>query len=248
MKWDSILYDNTHDFVSKYGEGVLSYMQTNADEIILDLGCGTGDLTNKIFLSGAKVIGIDASAEMIDQARAKFPAIEFHRMDATALQFDVKFDTIFSNAVLHWIPEKEKVIESMFMHLKPKGRVVLEFGGKGNVLQMRRALKDILKKREVEENVRNWYFPSIAEYATELEKKGFSVIHAEHFDRPTPLKGKNGLKDWFLMFAEQILEKFSEKEKREILDEVQKNLKNTHLKDGVWVADYKRIRIVAIKE
>ncbi len=62
MKWNSTLYDNTHDFVSKYGEGIFSYLQPKAEETILDLGCGTGDLTNKIFLSGAKVIGVDSSA------------------------------------------------------------------------------------------------------------------------------------------------------------------------------------------
>ncbi len=250
MKWNATLYDNSHDFVSKYGEGIRSYLQPKHGETILDLGCGTGDLTHKIFLSGAKVIGVDASAEMIDEAKSKFPAVEFHCMDATALQFDIKFDAIFSNAVLHWIPEKEKVIESMNSCLKEEGRIVLEFGGKGNVGEMLKALRTSLTKRGLHDNaaVDFWYFPSIGEYSVELEKQGFSVIHAEHFNRPTPLKGKQGMRDWFLMFADYFFEGMSEADMEEILEEVQKNLERTHLKDEVWVADYKRIRIVAVKK
>ena len=43
MKWDSILYDEAHGFVSKYGEEILSYLNPKPYESILDLGCGTGD-------------------------------------------------------------------------------------------------------------------------------------------------------------------------------------------------------------
>ncbi len=250
MKWNSTLYDNSHDFVSKYGEGIFSYLQPKADETILDLGCGTGDLTHKIFLSGAKVIGVDSSAEMVDEAKSKFPEVKFHCMDAAALQFDLKFDAIFSNAVLHWIPEKEKVIERMSACLKEEGRIVLEFGGKGNIEQMLKALRTSLQKREFHDNanVDFWYFPSIGEYSVELEKQGFRVIHAAHFDRPTPLKGKQGMKDWFLMFADYFFVGISEVDKEEILDEVQNDLEKTHLQDGIWHADYKRIRIVAVKK
>lgn len=114
----------------------------------MDLGCGTGDLTNEIFLSGAKVTGVDSSAEMILTAKSKFPEIEFHQMDARHLKFDIQFDAIFSNAVLHWIPEKEMVIERMYSLLKENGRLVLEFGGKGNTQQMLKALRYTFKKRE----------------------------------------------------------------------------------------------------
>ena len=93
-----------------------------------------------------------------------------------------------------------------------------------------------------------WYFPSIGEYTTELEKKGFRVIHAAHFDRPTPLTGSQGMKNWFLMFGDYFFVGISEADKEEILEEVQAELEKTHWQDGIWHADYKRIRIVAIKD
>jgi len=249
MKWNTDLYDNAHDFVSKYGEGILSYLNPKPEEIILDLGCGTGDLTKEIQLSGARVIGVDGSAEMISTAKLKYPEISFYQMDAREMKFDSPFDAVFSNAVLHWIPEKDKVIEHIYTALKDGGRLVAEFGGKGNMQTLITALKTEFQKRGLYKNagIDYWYFPSIGEYAAELEKLNFRVVHAEHFDRPTSLKGDNGIKDWFKMFGEPFLSGIAEIEKEEILNQVQDNLKATQYIEGIWYADYKRIRVVAIK-
>lgn len=219
MKWNSKLYDQSHDFVAKYGEGILSYLQSKTHETILDLGCGTGDLTKQIYNTGAKVIGVDNSGEMIEQAKTKFPQIEFFQMDAKALKLDVAFDAIFSNAVLHWIPEKEIVIKNMYSVLKPGGRIVLEFGGKGNNELMLKELRHSFLQRGYIKNaeIDFWYYPSIAEYATELEMRNFRVTHAEHFDRFTPLKSNSGIKDWFTMFGENFFTGISKNEKENIL-------------------------------
>ena len=250
MKWNSVLYDESHDFVSKLGEGILLHLNPKPTETILDLGCGTGDLTKKIFLTGAKVIGADSSSDMITKAKSKFPEIEFYQMDARALKFDTKFDAIFSNAVLHWIPEKEIVIRKMYTHLNDNGRIVLEFGGKGNNQQMLKVLRDVFIKRGYWNNAKidPWYYPSIGEYSIELEKQNLRVVHAEHFDRITPLKGNQGIKDWFLMFGDYLFVDISDTEKDNILNEVRDKLTVTHFIDGVWHADYKRIRIVAVKD
>lgn len=250
MKWDTKLYDQAHSFVAKYGEGMLSHLNPRRGETILDLGCGTGELTNEIFLSGAKVTGVDNSSEMIVTAKSKFPQIEFYQMDARRLKFDCRFDAIFSNAVLHWIPEKEMVIESMNSVLKENGRMVLEFGGEGNIAEMRKALGDTFIQNGYPENAKIdfWYFPSIEEYTADLEKRNFKVVHAEHFYRNTPLKGKDGIKDWFIMFGDNFFGGIPANEKENILNEVQDKLKPTHFIDGVWYADYTRIQIVAIKK
>ncbi len=247
--WNANLYDASHDFVAKFGEGIFSWLQPKVGEHILDLGCGTGDLTPKIQATGAKVLGVDSSAEMIATAKAKFPTIEFQQADARNLPFSNEFDAIFSNAVLHWVSEKEKAIASMYQSLKKGGRIVVEFGGKDNIQQIWTALKMALQKRGYAENanISFWYYPSIGEYATLLEQQGFRVVRAEHFDRPTPLKGENGLKDWLLMFCEIFFTGISAIEKEAILEEIERVLKPTHFVDGQWVADYKRIRVMAVK-
>ena len=156
----------------------------------------------------------------------------------------------FSNAVLHWITDKEKVIEKMYLCLKKGGRIVLEFGGKGNVEMIINELSLSFAKREHLKNINKsiWYFPSLAEYSIELEKKNFRIVSAEYLDRFTPLKGSQGLKNWCLMFGNDFFEEIPELEKEEILREVQNNLRQSHCIDNVWHADYKRIRIIALKQ
>ena len=97
-------------------------------------------------------------------------------------------------------------------------------------------------------NLDLWYFPSIGEYTTELESAGFSILFAEHYDRPTELADANaGIKDWLSMFAESFFNGVSENHREKIKNEVQEKIKEKCLINGKWFVDYKRIRIVAIK-
>jgi len=249
-KWNASLYDNKHDFVFKYGEDLVDTLNPQAGERILDLGCGTGYLTNYIAASGAEVIGIDNSFDMITKAKKEYPAIEFRVQSATEFHFDQSFDAVFSNAVLHWVLGKEKAIDCIYSNLKRSGRLVLEMGGKGNVQSIIDALKNSLLKRKLIESATKqvWYFPSLSEYTSLLEKRGFRVTYAAHFNRETELKdNNNGIKDWIKMFGSAFLQGIDDVVVNEILDEVQDTLKPTHFRNGKWYADYKRLRVVAIK-
>jgi hypothetical protein len=94
-----------------------------------------------------------------------------------------------------------------------------------------------------------WYYPSIREYASLLEKHGFRVSHAWHFDRPTKLEDEElGLHNWLAMFASSSLEQLSTQEYETVLSHIEGHLRPTLFWQGDWYADYKRIRIVAIKK
>jgi trans-aconitate 2-methyltransferase len=249
-KWDAGLYDNKHDFVFKYGEDLVDVLDPQEGEHILDLGCGTGYLTNLVAQRGAEVTGIDNSAEMIAKAKTQYPGLDFRVQSATTFYFDKSFDAIFSNAVLHWVIEKEDAINCMYKNLKRNGRLVLEMGGKRNVEGIINALCSALIKRGFTDNAnaQTWYFPSLSEYTSLLENRGFRVTYAAHFNRETELKdNENGIKDWVKMFGSAYLKGINESVVNEILNEVQETLKATHFKNGKWYADYKRLRIVAVK-
>lgn len=249
-KWKPELYNKKHSFVYNYGENLIQLLEPKENERILDLGCGSGQLTFKINELVRETIGIDKSAEMIADAKSKFPNIEFLVKDAENFKFDKKFDSIFSNATLHWVKNYKDSIKSMYENLKPNGKIVVEFGGKGNVQTIVNQLRESLKSRNYsnQSELNLWYFPTIGEYSTELESAGFRVLFAQHYDRPTELADKNsGIKDWISMFAENFFIGVTGNHIEEIKNEVQESVKEKCLIDGKWFADYKRIRVIAIK-
>lgn len=75
MRWDTQLYSQKHHFVFQYGLELLDLMQPLPGERILDLGCGTGQLTNRIAESGAVPTGLDFSEDMVKQARLNYPGL-----------------------------------------------------------------------------------------------------------------------------------------------------------------------------
>ena len=245
--WNAKTYEENFSFVFEYGEDLLELLKPKPQERILDLGCGTGQLTNLISKTGATVIGMDKSAEMVQTARENHPELDFVQYDATNFKFDSPFDTIFSNATLHWVLDYEACIQCMYNNLKPHGRLVLEFGGKGNIQNIIGSLRKVLGSRgfEKQAELNLWYFPSIGEYATALEDAGFSVTSAWHFQRPTVLQ--NDLIGWLDMFANPFFGHLPSAVAAEIKKETQEMAKSTCFIKGQWIADYCRIRILAEK-
>lgn len=250
-QWDAELYDNKHEFVSQLATDLVELLSPQPGERILDLGCGTGHLTDKIASSQAEVVGIDSAATMIEKARRNYPNIHFELADAAKLAYTEQFDSVFSNAVLHWIKPPELVILGIWNALKPGGKFVAEFGGKGNINLIITALDDAIESldlssdRELNDN----YFPSIAEYGTLLEKQGFRFTFASLFDRLTPLADAElGMSNWLQMFRGKLLSSFAEDVQAEIITKVEEQLRPTLYKNGQWFADYRRIRIVAVKD
>jgi len=248
-KWDAGLYDEKHSFVWKMAAGLLELLEAKAGERILDVGCGTGHLTAKIATNGAQATGIDQSAEMIQEARAAYPALRFELMDARQLVFPEKFDAVFSNATLHWIKEPERAVQSIAGVLRPGGRFVAEFGGKGNIAALVAAVERAWPKAGLPQPVPNpWFYPNLAEYASLLEKHGLEVTYGLLFDRPTPLEdGERGLRNWLEMFGGVIMEKLPKGHKERLLREVQSEARPPLYRDGRWVLDYRRLRVVARK-
>jgi trans-aconitate methyltransferase len=228
-EWDAALYESGFQFVWEHGTGVVSLLEPKPGERILDLGCGTGHLTAQIAAAGALTLGIDASPAMVAQARQNFPKLTFQLVDAADFQSDSIFDAVFSNAALHWMLDPQRVATAIARALKPGGRFVAELGGKGNIAAIEGAIRS---------NTRN-YYPSVSEYSTVLEQNGFEVRLMTLFDRPTPLEGgENGLREWIQTFRA---------DNSRPVEEVEAELRPRLFQDGRWVADYRRLRFIAVR-
>ena len=101
--WNPDLDDQKHSFVWRLAEDLIEVLQPKNKMRVLDVGCGTGQLTHQIALRGAQVLGMDSSATMIVQAKQQYPTLDFRKQDAHRFYDEQPFDAVFSNAALHWI-------------------------------------------------------------------------------------------------------------------------------------------------
>lgn len=251
QQWDPAFYDKTVNFVTTYGEDVLTLLHPQAGERILDLGCGTGHLTAQISKAKATVYGMDASYSMIEQAQQLYPEIPFFVGNGETFQLEEPVDAVFSNAALHWMKNAREVVSNVKNHLRVGGRFVAEMGGKGNVAIITNALYQALAEHGIKkEQINNpWYFPSVAEYTTLLEEEGFQISYVLYFERPTVLEDcPNGLKEWIRNFAHIFIEKVSIDKQDSVMARVNELTKPLLYKDGKWYADYKRLRFLAVKK
>lgn len=241
--WDPQSYEQNARFVSSLAGEVLRLLDPQSGERILDLGCGDGDLAVTLQNKGCVVVGVDSSAPMVERTREC--GVEAYVMSGDALTFTGEFDAVFSNAALHWMTNATAVIEGVWNALKEGGRFVGEFGGAGNVQTIREALEARLRARG-HEVPSPWFFPSPEEYRALLEQGGFEVRHIERVPRPTQLPGD--VSDWIKTFAQPFLGSFPETEQSEVLAEVMDQVRDKLCDaDGVWWADYVRVRFAAIK-
>jgi trans-aconitate methyltransferase len=243
--WDAKQYSENARFVSDLGMPVVELLAPLPGEDILDLGCGDGALTKKLADLGCHVVGVDASPEMVAAARAS--GLDARVVDGHALQFNGEFDAVFSNAVLHWLRQPQRVIEGVWRALRPGGRFVGEFGGSGNVATIVTAIEDVLRKRGMDPKAFNpWYNPTAEEYRTLLEAQGFEVRSIDLFPRRTPLPGS--IVGWLETFAQSFAAALPPADRSRFFEEVAElclpKLRNS---DGRWHADYVRLRFAATK-
>jgi len=250
VKWNTELYNLQHNFVYKFGENVIEWLDPQVGEKILDVGCGTGQLADIIHNAGAVVTGIDASPEMIKEARASYHDIKFFVRDATDFSFEEKFDAAFSNAALHWINKQEEALHCICDSLKQRGRFVFEMGGKHNIENIHNAIRCVMMEEGMKAPVpdESNYFPSVAEECELLEKVGFTVSDVMYFKRPTKLEGEEGMKLWIDQFCGFFFKGVSTELKERVTTNAVQRLRDTNYQEGEWNADYVRLRIKAIKE
>ena len=249
IKWNTEKYESNFSFVHEYGEDLFNLITAPKGSFAVDLGCGNGALTEALQNEGYNVLGIDASQDMITTAKELHPNIEFSLQDVTDFKLDKKADVIFSNAVFHWINEDKqpKTVQNISDNLNEGGMLVCEFGGFGNCEAIQRAVENAFKSRNLK-YIREWYFPTIAQYTALLEKAGMQTVYASLFDRLTEQKGENGVEEWMRMFLKTPFEGLADNQKNEIIAEAVNSLKPILYKNGKWFADYVRIRIKAVKK
>lgn len=259
VKWDVDRYQQQHSFVWEYGSSLIDLVldgEDSEDAIslpsprVLDVGCGSGELTAQLAKRGCRAVGMDADPAMVQRAREQFKLqedVDFFQADVRDFSVSEPYDVLFSNAALHWVPpiDVDRAFGCLSHALKPGGKLVVEFGGQGNVETIVQAVRDCSAGR-VESP---WYFPSMGDVSTRLEAAGIEVTAALLYDRPTPLEaGPDGLANWLRMFGQAFWEQLPATTTVEsVLADVSEKCRSQLWDGKQWKADYRRIRVVGRK-
>ena len=244
--WDPEVYGEHGAFVPALAGGVLEWLDPQAGERILDLGCGDGQLTARISAAGAMVRGFDASPQMAAAARARGLAVDEGSADSLPYSND-SFDAVFSNAALHWMRNQDSVLREVHRVLKPAGRFVAEMGALGNIAAIRVAVAAVLDRHGYDGRGGDTnYYPSAEEYTSRLESHSFEVKQIAVIPRPTRLP-ESGMAGWIRTFRRGVLDSLPGSIREKIVDEAVDILAPI-LRDaeGHWTADYVRLRFMAI--
>ncbi len=149
-----------------WGVRVLARLPLEGGECVLDVGCGTGRLTEKLLerLPAGRVIALDISSNMLHAARGylapQFAAqVRFARADAAALPVAGRADAVFSTATFHWVLDHPALFRSVFAALKPGGRLVAQCGGGPNIQRLHDRCEVLGQQAEFAPYFRGWHGP-----------------------------------------------------------------------------------------
>lgn len=246
QNWNVKKYSSDFSFVPAYGEELISLISHKEGKLI-DIGCGSGALSERLLERGFLVTGLDDNAGFIASASSAYPSVRFIRGNIVSFTSDEKYSVAFSNAVLHWIDEKNqpKALKNIYNCLEKGGEFVFEMGGKGNCALIHSAAAEACADMGMEYKM-PFYYPSEEAYSELLSGAGFKIEYSSLFNRPTPLKGEHGVRDWINMFLGGAVK--SEEKRLKIGEAAEEKLKDKLFHNGKWYADYVRLRAKAIKD
>jgi trans-aconitate 2-methyltransferase len=160
-QWDGQSYDRISGPMEAMGLAVLERLELRGDELVLDVGCGSGRITEALIarLPRGRVIAIDASESMVEAARRRLPEADVRVMDALELELAEPADAILSTATFHWIADHERLFARMHAALRPGGRFLAQCGGEGNIDVLRGHADDVLTHEPYAEHFRDWRPP-----------------------------------------------------------------------------------------
>jgi trans-aconitate 2-methyltransferase len=139
-EWNAAVYHRVSNPQLEWGLPVLARLPLEGTERVLDVGCGSGRLTERLLdrLPGGSVVAVDRSGNMVAAAREYLRErhgqhVRFVQCDATALPFRGAADAVFSTATFHWILDHDRLFASLYTALAAGGRLVAQCGGARNL-------------------------------------------------------------------------------------------------------------------
>jgi trans-aconitate 2-methyltransferase len=197
--WDGATYDRIADPMTRWGGDVLDRLPLAGDELVLDAGCGSGRVTERLLerLPRGRVIALDASPSMVEAARDRLARFG-DRVDYLVADLGrplalprASVDAILSTATFHWVGDHPALFANLAAVLRPGGRLVAQCGGSGNIARVRAAIRGAGEAWDGP-----WTFATAEETRRGLEAAGFRDVETWLNDEPTPIEPGEPLREY----------------------------------------------------
>jgi len=188
--WDARTYDRSSEPQQGWASEVLARLDGIApDATVLDVGCGTGRVTEALLqlVPEGRVLALDASTDMVELARRRLgDRAEVWCQDVLDLDLDGPVDAILSTATLHWVTDHDRLWAQLAGALRPGGVLEVQCGGEGNIDGVREVI-DVVARELAPELVgwSPWAFAGPEETERRLLESGFTVTRCWLQERPT---------------------------------------------------------------
>ncbi len=254
-QWNANDYSQHSSAQFEWARELIAKLHLKGNERLLDIGCGDGRVTAMIAkkLPQGSILGIDNSQAMVKLANhnhppSRFPNLVFEKIDALDLAFENQFDVIFSNAVLHWIPDHFRLLKKMKKALKKQGKILLQMGGKGNAEEIIAVVNNLIKNKKWRTFFSDFEFPYFfhgdKEYRNWLADAGFKVQRVELLPKEMQQKGKEGLAGWLRTTWHPYMERLPSNLINEFIAEIVGSYEKVYPMDK---AGFFRVRMVRLE-
>jgi trans-aconitate 2-methyltransferase len=188
--WDARTYDLVSGPQQQWAGDVLGRLEgIRPDATVLDVGCGTGRVTEQLLglVPEGRVLAIDASDEMVVLARQRLAGrAEVWCQDVLELELEGEVDVVVSTATLHWVRDHDRLWRTLARALRGGGVLEAQCGGEGNIARVREAIEAVAAEREPELiGFSPWEFASPADTEARLRSAGFGEARCWLTPRPT---------------------------------------------------------------
>ena len=202
MDWNPAQYLKFEQERTQPARDLANRIEIDAPERVLDLGCGPGNSSAvlKRRFPHARVLGVDSSPDMIERARKNLPDIEFRLFNATGGFSDLgeKWDVIFSNACLQWVPDHRSLLPRLMEALRPGGVLAVQvpLQSKAPVHRLMRELSHRPDRRAHLSGARPFHLLEISDYCDILTQcaASFAIWETDYFHI---LPSHRAILDWY---------------------------------------------------
>lgn len=234
MEWNPETYESFKQERAEPFFDLLNLVSTKPNLHVIDLGCGTGELTSKLldYLDSSKILGIDSSAEMLKKAE-HFKTARLHFIQRSVeeqLKLEDTFDLVFSNAALHWCENHPHLFAEIVSKLNPGGQLAVQMPSNHDYIVHQ--LLITIADREPYKTAyngwqRNFSVLNIEEYAKILfQNKGRDIVVFEKV-YPHVMQDAEAIYNWasgtaLLPFLEHLPKHLTEQFKEDYKAEIKK--------------------------